>query len=629
MTDPDTLCTTASLGPWRAATGGPPARAWRGWLAWGLWLCGLLWAPAAPAQHPAPAVLWLSAQTTPHALWQALQVRTGLPDDSHLPGAAAASAGGWRAAAASPLGNLGPQRQPAALALDIAVAADGGGAWVLDIDYPSLDHIELVLSDASGQNVLNRWTLGDHHPFSLRPLASRSFAVPLDLQAGQHYRLTGLVRTTGSMILPLRLSRPEAFRHAESAEGLLQGWLAGAMFCLLMYALVQGRATREWAFAWFALNVMGTTLFFVSYQGLGLEHLWGENAWVSAKMSMLGGLVGLGSAVLYLDAVLELPTRSRWLSLCLRAMGVLLLAVLLLFAFDLVSYRTAHLVNVTLSPAPLILVLPTAWRRARAGDSLCRRLLAGWAVFAACTICFALLQRGLLPVSFWVSHAFQFGNLFELVTWVMMLGLRTRATRMAGELAARERDILATIAHTDALTGLLNRRGLQAAAAPLLARCNTRQLNAVYLIDLDRFKPINDTHGHDAGDAVLRELSSRLRQVVRKGDLVARLGGDEFVLLVGGLADDAEALAVAHKLLQAVQAPFLLDGHSLQVGMTIGYALAPHDGRHLPDLLKRADAAMYVGKTANRGSVRRGAAGPGMARADDAEAAPAPPLATS
>jgi diguanylate cyclase (GGDEF)-like protein len=601
--------------PLPSPTGGLPGRGWLLCLTCVVWLCGLLCAPAVRAQSHDAAVLLLNQKTTPNDLWRALQVRTGLPEDSSLPGAADAAAGDWRPAGTSPLGNLGPQRQPVALALVIEVAADGGGAWVLDIDYPSLDHIELVLSDADGRNTLKRWTLGDHHPYSQRPMASRSFAVPLDLQAGQRYRLTGLVRTTGSMILPLRLSRPEAFRHAESGEGLLQGWLAGAMFCLLMYALVQGRATREWAFGWFALNVMGTTLFFVSYQGLGLEHGWGDNAWASEKMTMLGGLVGLGSAVLYLDSVLELDTRSRWLSRTLRAMSLALLAVFVLFAADLVGYRTAHFVNVMLSPAPLILVLPTAWRRARAGDSMCRQLLAGWAVFAVCTICFAVLQRGLLPVGFWVSHAFQFGNLFELVTWVMMLGLRTRDTRMAGELAARERDIMATIAHTDALTGLLNRRGLQAAAAPLLAQCNTSQLNAVYLIDLDRFKPINDIHGHDAGDAVLRELSTRLRQVVRNGDLVARLGGDEFVLLVGGLPDDAAALAVAQKLLQAVEAPFLLDGHRLEVGMTVGYALAPHDGRHLPDLLKRADAAMYVGKTAGRGSVRRGAAGAGMAQA--------------
>jgi diguanylate cyclase (GGDEF)-like protein len=614
--------------PSPSAAGRLPGRGWLLGLACMVLFGALLWSPALRAQpHPA-AVLLLNPQTAPGALWQALQLRTGLPANASLPGAAAAPAGEWQAAAALPPGNLGPQRQPVALALDIEVAADGGGPWVLDIDYPSLDHIELMLSDAGGRNVLMQWTLGDHHPYSERPVASRSLAVPLDLQAGQRYRLTGLVRTTGSMILPLRLSRPEVFRHAESAEGLLQGWLAGAMFCLLMYALAQGRATREWAFAWFALNVMGTTLFFVSYQGLGLQHAWGENAWASEKMTMLGGLLGLGSAMLYLDAVLELHTRSRWLSRILRALSAALLAVLVLFATDLVDYRTAHLVNVTLSPAPLILVLPTAWRRARAGDRMCRHLLTGWAVFAVCTLCFALLQRGLLPVGFWVSHAFQFGNLFELVTWVMALGLRTRIAHMAGELAARERDLMATIAHTDALTGLLNRRGLQAAASPLLAQCNTSQLSAVYLIDLDRFKPINDTHGHDAGDAVLRELSTRLRQVVRTGDLVARLGGDEFVLLVSGLADDASALAVAHQLLQTVKTPFMLDGRALAIGMTVGYALAPNDGRHLPDLLKRADAAMYVGKAAGRGSVRRGAASAGMAGADPLETAPEQSLAT-
>jgi len=626
MTDPHSASRPVAPAPWRVAAC-QPCRGWLLCLACVVWLCGLLWAPTARAAPNGAAVLQLGPHTTPQDLWQALQLRTGLAESSSLPGAAAASAEGWRPAAASPLGNLGSQRLPVALALDIAVAADGGGPWVLDIDYPSLDHIELVLSDESGQTQLQRWTLGDHHPYSQRPLASRSLAVPLDLQAGQRYRLTGLVRTTGSMILPLRLSRPETFRHAESGEGLLQGWLAGAMFCLLMYALAQGRATREWAFAWFALTVMGTTLFFVSYQGLGLQHGWGENAWASEKMSMVGGLVGLGSAMLYLDSVLDLHLHSRWLSHSLRAMAALLLAVLVLFAVGLVSYRTAHLVNVALSPVSLALVLPQAWRRAQAGDSMCRHLLVGWAVFGLCMVCFSALQRGLLPVGFWVNHAFQFGNLFELVTWVMALGLRTRAARLAGELAARERDLMATIAHTDALTGLLNRRGLQAAAAPLLAQCNTSQLNAVYLIDLDRFKPINDTHGHDAGDAVLRGLSTRLRQAVRQSDLVARLGGDEFVLLVGGLPDDAAAQAVAHKLLQAVKAPFLLDGRSLEVGMTIGYALAPHDGRQLPDLLKRADAAMYVGKTAGRGSVQRGAAGAGLALADAPEAVPATPLA--
>ncbi|GCL62283.1 diguanylate cyclase [Pseudaquabacterium pictum] len=565
---------------------------------------------AAPDAHPAPALV-LGPQTSAAELWQALRVRTGLPGGTHLANLPA-GLDGWRAAPPT-TGNLGPQRQAVALRLDWVVAAGSGGDWMLEIDYPSLDHIELQLLGPGGR--MQRWTLGDAHPFSQRTVASRAFAVPLELQAGQTYQLLGVVRTTGSMILPIRLVRPEAFRMDESRAVLLQGWLGGSLFCLLVYALSLGRALREPAHLWFALNVLGTGLFFFSYEGLGMQHVWGEVAWARDKITMLAALLGLGSAFLYVDAVLDLARHSPWLSRTMRGLALLLAAALVLFALGGIDYRTAYLANVVLSPAPLILALPMAWRLAQAGDRVARTLLVGWAVFGACALCFTLLQRGLLPMGFWTGHAFQFGTLVELMTWMAVLGSRTRASHLAGVLAVRERDLLATIAQTDALTGLLNRRGLQAVAEPLLARCDTRRVHAVYLIDLDRFKPINDQHGHDAGDMVLRSLADRLKAAVHPDDLVARIGGDEFVVMTARLDRDADAgaRALGQRLLQTVARPFDLDGHALDLGMTVGYALAPHDGRVLGDLLKRADAAMYAGKLAGRGGVRRGAASAGMA----------------
>jgi diguanylate cyclase (GGDEF)-like protein len=566
----------------------------------------VLWSLCAPARaEPAPGLLELGLQTSAQAVWQALRVRTGLPDDSSLANLPDDPAG-WRATPAT-LGNLGPQRQPVALQLEWVVAPDGGGAWILEIDYPSLDHIELELTGPDGQR--QTWTLGDHHRFSERAIASRAFAVPLVLQEGQRYRLTGVVRTTGSMILPIQLERPEVFWLHESREQLLQGGLCGALLCLLVYVLSQGRALRDAAHFWYSLNVLGTTIFFFSYQGLGVQHLWGELDWAGRKMTMLAGLLGLGSAFMYVDTVLELRQRTPWLSHCMRGLAAVLMVTLGLFALGLVSYRGAHLVNVLLSPAPLLMALPTAWRLARAGDRVARFLLVGWAVFGACAMCFTLLQRGLLPVGFWTGHAFQFGTLVELTTWMMMLATRTQASKVAGEMAVRERDLLATIAHTDALTGLLNRRGLQAAAEPMLARCEPTGAYAVFLIDLDRFKPINDRHGHDAGDAVLRTLGQRLKASLRSQDVVARLGGDEFVVVAGPLATEADAGAVARKLLHAVTRPFDVNGLSLDVGMTVGYALAPQDSTDLSELLKRADAAMYSGKLAGRGGVQRSAAG--------------------
>ena len=578
--------------------------------------CLLPWCTAhatALAGHPAPALV-LGPDTSAVAVWQALRLRTGLPDGTTLDTLQTLPAGtdGWVAAPPT-TGNLGPQRQPVALRLDWVVADGNGGDWMLEIDYPSLDHIELLLMGPDGRP--QRWTLGDAHPFSQRSVASRAFAVPLQLQAGQRYQLLGVVHTTGSLILPIRLVRPEAFRLNESRAVLLQGSIGGALFCLLVYALSLGRALREPAHLWFALNVLGTGVFFFSYEGLGVQHVWGEVAWAREKVTMLAALVGLGSAFLYVDAVLDLARRTPWLSHTMRGLAGLLLAALCLFALGWIDYRTAYLANVVLSPTPLLLALPTAWRLSRGGDRVARTLLVGWAVFGACAVCFTLLQRGLLPMGFWLGHAFQFGTLVELMTWMVVLGSRTRASHLAGELAVRERDLLATIAQTDALTGLLNRRGLQAAAEPLLARCDTRHAHAIYLIDLDRFKPINDQHGHDAGDAVLRSLADRLTAAVRPNDLVARIGGDEFVVMTAGLGPDvdADARAVAQRLLQTVARPFDLDGHALDLGMTVGYALAPHDGRVLGDLLKRADAAMYAGKMAGRGGVRRGAAGAGMA----------------
>jgi diguanylate cyclase (GGDEF)-like protein len=560
--------------PWGPKAGRRPLQA----LVRLLMACLLPWCAAqaaGPGAHPAPALV-LGPHTTEAAVWQALRVRTGLPDGTQL-GNLPASPDGWRAAPPT-TGNLGPQRQPVALRLDWLVAAGSGGDWMLEIDYPSLDHIELQLLGPDGRT--QRWTLGDAHPFSQRAVASRAFAVPLVLQAGQHYRLVGVVHTTGSMILPIRLVRPEAFRLDESRAMLLQGWIVGALFCLLVYALSLGRALREPAHLWFALNVLGTGVFFLSYEGLGVQHVWGEVVWAREKITMLAALLGLGSAFLYVDAVLDLARRSPWLSRTMRGLALLLLVALALFALGGIDYRSAYLANVVLSPAPLILALPTAWRLARAGDRVARTLLVGWAVFGACALCFTLLQRGLLPMGFWVGHAFQFGTLVELMTWMVVLGSRTRASHMAGELAVRERDLLATIAQTDALTGLLNRRGLQAAAEPLLARCDTRHPHAVYLIDLDRFKPINDLHGHDAGDAVLRSLAERLTAAVRPDDLVARIGGDEFVVMTARLGPDADAdaRALAQRLLQTVARPFDLDGHALDLGMTVGYALAPHGG---------------------------------------------------
>jgi diguanylate cyclase (GGDEF)-like protein len=121
---------------------------------------------------------------------------------------------------------------------------------------------------------------------------------------------------------------------------------------------------------------------------------------------------------------------------------------------------------------------------------------------------------------------------------------------------------------------------------------------AVMFLDLDRFKHINDTHGHDIGDRVLQETAERLTAFVRGGDSVGRRGGDEFLLLLLEVKGDASVLDLAAALATSIGEPIALDDLRLSVGASIGIAIYPEDGKSADLLLKRADAAMYLAKQA-------------------------------
>jgi diguanylate cyclase (GGDEF)-like protein len=158
------------------------------------------------------------------------------------------------------------------------------------------------------------------------------------------------------------------------------------------------------------------------------------------------------------------------------------------------------------------------------------------------------------------------------------------------------------IASTDSLTGLLTRHAFLQRADSLLARAGTR--GALLVVDLDHFKQINDSHGHDVGDQALRLVADAMRQQLRPGDLLGRHGGEEFtVFLPGTGADEAEALAEA--LRAAVSHIGLLaDGEAVHLKVSVGLAVLDPDERDLGSLVKRADEAMYAAKRGGRDQVR-------------------------
>jgi diguanylate cyclase (GGDEF)-like protein/PAS domain S-box-containing protein len=160
-------------------------------------------------------------------------------------------------------------------------------------------------------------------------------------------------------------------------------------------------------------------------------------------------------------------------------------------------------------------------------------------------------------------------------------------------------------AYHDALTGLANRRLFEEHLTLALALAQRRQrLVAVLFIDLDNFKTVNDSRGHGAGDALLREVAQRLRASVREGDTVARVGGDEFTLVLQELTRREDAAVVAAKLLNIIATPLDTGGERLYVTASIGVTVYPEDGSDAESLLKNADNAMYRAKAAGRNTVQ-------------------------
>jgi diguanylate cyclase (GGDEF)-like protein len=163
------------------------------------------------------------------------------------------------------------------------------------------------------------------------------------------------------------------------------------------------------------------------------------------------------------------------------------------------------------------------------------------------------------------------------------------------------REELHHLAHTDMLTGLPNRTAFYQHLPKALLQ--TQRLDcrlAVLFIDLDNFKPINDTYGHESGDELLQQAANRLRQHLRSDDFIARFGGDEFVAILPSVTEQQEISVVANKLIGALAAPFAIQGHQCRIGVSIGVGLYPDCASTVDNLVQLADHAMYTAKLSGK-----------------------------
>ena len=161
---------------------------------------------------------------------------------------------------------------------------------------------------------------------------------------------------------------------------------------------------------------------------------------------------------------------------------------------------------------------------------------------------------------------------------------------------------LAQLAQYDDLTGLANRLLLRERYQTSMGAClRFEQTLALYFLDLDGFKAINDQHGHSAGDALLEQVAHRLEAIVRTNDTVARLGGDEFIVLQAGLHHNDEAKLLAGRFIRRLSEPYVINGITMQVSVSVGIAIARGRSQSLEQMLSNADAALYEAKANGKG----------------------------
>jgi diguanylate cyclase (GGDEF)-like protein/PAS domain S-box-containing protein len=211
---------------------------------------------------------------------------------------------------------------------------------------------------------------------------------------------------------------------------------------------------------------------------------------------------------------------------------------------------------------------------------------------------FEILVRGKDGREWWLDTDARplFDPRGELLGWVCIQSDITEQVRMREELRRSEREI-SFLAYHDPLTGLANRLGFKARLDRVLAKATETQTRcAVMLIDLDRFKHVNDTLGHDVGDKLLAEVARRIRCVVRESDIVARLGGDEFVVVVSGIKEDTLLDNIVTNVFDQLRGNVDLSGRIIYTSASVGVAVSPQDGTDGSTLLQHADLAMYAAK---------------------------------
>jgi two-component system sensor histidine kinase/response regulator len=412
--------------------------------AWRAFACVILFSFLLPAFGQAPAALHLTDTARRVAAWPAVTVLYDAAGKLNVEQVMTPTAG--FAVPQSAYATLGVHEEVVWLRIPVAIDPASDGSWVLDIDYAVLNRIDVYVTRAA--KVERHVVLGNLHA---EPSDGRAPAVALYLTPGAEYTLLLRIENRGSKILPVSLSKPGAFHSAALGEQMVQGMLTGLSLCLLLYSLAQWINLREPLFGKFALLVGGTMLFSMEFFGIGSQYLWRNNVWMTLHAGGLFALMASCGAYLFVEQALARPGLDRIFSRLMKLGAALTVVTAIAYAFDIISVQVLVGIVSTLGLMPMLLGLPGAFMRARRGDAVGTYFLIGWAISFASAGVVSQVIGGKIEANFWTMHALQFGNSFDMLVFMRILGMRSKAMQSAmlrAEAATRMKsDFLANMSH--------------------------------------------------------------------------------------------------------------------------------------------------------------------------------------
>lgn len=512
--------------------------------------------------------------------------------------------------------------------------------WMLEVGYSSLDRIEVYVPRADGS--FEKMVSGDLLPFSERPYPHRHHVFPVTLIPGKSQMIFMRVTSGGNLTIPVALWQPDALARSDRSTYTVLSLYYGMLLALGLYNLLLFLSTRDATFLAYVAFTACMAVALGTWNGLTTQFLWPEwptvaNLALPVGMAATGVFGGIFTRR-FLNTRETAPIHNRTIIICEFVFILTALAALV------IPYRIIAVAVSLMGMSFSGIAVSVGIHCLRRGHPGARYFLIAWFLLLLGAAVLGMRNLGWLPTTWLTFNAMQIGSALELLLLSFALADRLNVMRrekeVATEIALRaqndmvealrksehelERRVaertheletansqlldkeheLRRLAMQDPLTGLSNRMFLNDRIERSLARARrTGDSIALMLIDLDNFKPINDTHGHAVGDRLLIAIAQRINEIVRETDTVSRLGGDEFVILFEDIREPGSIEFILGKLMAAVAEPMdIVDGgeQKVSVSASIGVAFAPAHGDQASQLLARADMEMYKAKAAGR-----------------------------